>query len=136
MLLLLPLPLLSRLSLARYERGIELLYQCLPNRFRFAGQWAGPTLTRLPTVSAAYILHQRQSGLVDGSVVDARHPTFSPTLQLQHTPLSPRMSSLNAYFLPLDYIPYQVDLEDAIETLEKGGALLWSEKHYLHASID
>jgi hypothetical protein len=41
--------------------------------------------------------------------------------------------------MPLDYASYQVDLyqlEEAIETLERGRALLWSEMRHLRTSID
>jgi hypothetical protein len=41
--------------------------------------------------------------------------------------------------MPLDYASYQVDLgqlEQAIETLERGRALLWSEMRHLRTSID
>jgi hypothetical protein len=41
--------------------------------------------------------------------------------------------------MPLDYASYQVDLdrlEEAVVTLERGRALLWSEMRHLRASID
>ncbi len=41
--------------------------------------------------------------------------------------------------MPLDYASYYVDLrqlEEAIETLERGRALLWSEMRHLHTSVD
>ena len=61
---------------------------------------------------------------------------FSPTLQLQHTNLA--MSDA-AQSLSLDYAAYWVDhhqLEQAIETLERGRALLWSEMSHFRAPID
>ena len=62
---------------------------------------------------------------------------FSPTLQLQHATLT----TLPAFShgTPLDYASYQVkqgQLEQAIETLERGRALLWSEMRHLRTSID
>ena len=62
---------------------------------------------------------------------------FSPTLQLQHATLT-RLSSFSRE-MPLAYASYQVDrgqIEQAIETLERGRALLWSEMRHLRTSVD
>ncbi|KAH9170790.1 CHAT domain-containing protein [Lactarius sanguifluus] len=61
---------------------------------------------------------------------------FSPTLQQQHATLNAFRSTRT---VSLDYASYQVDLhrlEEAVETLERGRALLWSEMRHLRASID
>ncbi len=61
---------------------------------------------------------------------------FAPTLQLQHAALA---TSNHTYRMPPDYASYQVDLhrlEEAIVTLERGRALLWSEMRHFRASID
>jgi CHAT domain-containing protein len=61
---------------------------------------------------------------------------FSPTLQLQHATLATLSST---HSVPLDYASYQVDqhqIEQAIETLERGRALLWSEMRHLRAPVD
>ena len=61
---------------------------------------------------------------------------FAPTLQLQHATLA--MSDVS-HNIPLDYASYQIDLgqlEEAIETLERGRALLWSEMRHLRTSVD
>jgi hypothetical protein len=61
---------------------------------------------------------------------------FSPTLQLQHATLA---MDDDAQSMPLDYASYQLDhhqLEEAIEVLERGRALLWSEMRHLRTSID
>jgi hypothetical protein len=63
--------------------------------------------------------------------------TFAPTIDRQHS----RLVATDARFLtiPLDYASYQIcngHLEQAIETLERGGGLLWSEMHGLRTSID
>ncbi|KAH9034023.1 CHAT domain-containing protein [Lactarius deliciosus] len=73
---------------------------------------------RHPSVSTAYksALSLMQRALL-----------FSPTLQLRHATLAAFDDSRR---MPLDYASYQVDLhqlEEAIETLERGRALLWSE---------
>ncbi|KAH9066751.1 CHAT domain-containing protein [Lactarius vividus] len=64
---------------------------------------------------------------------------FAPTLQLQHTTLRVAMTSSYSHGVPLDYASYQVDLgqlEKAIETLERGRALLWSEMRRLRTTVD
>jgi CHAT domain-containing protein len=63
--------------------------------------------------------------------------TFAPTLEIQHFRLvaMPRGYST----LPLDYASYLVhegQLEKAIETLERGRGLLWSEMRGLRTSVD
>ncbi|KAI0300955.1 hypothetical protein BC826DRAFT_966599 [Russula brevipes] len=53
---------------------------------------------------------------------------FAPTLQLQHARLVKMRGTCEK--MPLDYASYQIDTgryEEAIETLEQGRALLWSE---------
>ncbi|KAN0141139.1 CHAT domain containing protein [Lactarius tabidus] len=62
---------------------------------------------------------------------------FSPTLQLQHATFAKHGRWRST--MPLDYASYQVDLgqlEEAIDTLERGRALLWSQMRHLRASID
>ena len=63
--------------------------------------------------------------------------TFAPTLDTQHS----QLVAMNDAFktLPLDYSSYQIhggQLEQAIETLEQGRALLWSEVRGFRTSID
>ncbi|KAH9033979.1 CHAT domain-containing protein [Lactarius deliciosus] len=58
-------------------------------------------------------------------------------MHLQHATLV--TTSDDSRSMPLDYAPYLVDqgqLEEAVKTLEKGRALLWSEMRHLRASID
>jgi hypothetical protein len=74
-----------------------------------------------PSVSTAY---ESAVSLMQDTLL------FAPTLQLQHT-LSP---SDDFHRMSLDYASYQVDLhqlEEAIVTLERGRALLWSEMRHL-----
>jgi CHAT domain-containing protein/tetratricopeptide (TPR) repeat protein len=62
---------------------------------------------------------------------------FAPTLQLQHAALVTPPNVPRG--MPLDYASYQLDLgqlEKAIETLERGRALLWSEMRHLRTSTD
>jgi tetratricopeptide (TPR) repeat protein len=101
----------------------------LLNRFHVACFWAClARATQHPSVPIAYetALSSMQEALL-----------FAPTLQLQHTTLSTSPDVLRS--MPLDYASYQLDLgqvEKAIETLERGRALLWSEMRHLRTSTD
>jgi CHAT domain-containing protein len=117
------------------DEGLELVSQCinnghanLPYRFQSAGVSAFiARLTRHPSVFTAY-----ESAL--SLMQDI--PLFAPTLQLQHATLA--KTSDVSHSIPLDYASYQVDLhqlEQAIETLERGRALLWSEMRHLRTSV-
>jgi hypothetical protein len=63
--------------------------------------------------------------------------TFSPTIDIQHS----RLVAMQDRFgdLPLDYASYHVSmgqLQYAVETLERGRALIWSDMRGLRTSID
>src|SRR6266702_5166634 len=116
------------------DEGLELLSQCandghtsLPVRFQLASWWASVARrTQHSSVSTAY---KSAVSLMQDALL------FAPTLQLQHATLA---TAKVAHSLPLDYASYQVDLhqlEEAIVTLERGRALLWSEMRHLRASI-
>jgi CHAT domain-containing protein len=120
------------------DEALELLSQfvssahvTLPERFRLACTWAYyARLTQHPTVSSAY-----ETALV----LMQDTPLFSPTLQLQHSTLATDEFDAITLSLPLDYASYRVDqcqLEEAVEILERGRALLWSEMRHLRAPID
>jgi hypothetical protein len=100
----------------------------LPDRFWHACQWAFfARSSRHHSVSTAY---ETALLLMQDTLL------FSPTLQLQHATLATHVITQS---LPLDYASYRVDhnqLEAAIETLERGRALLWSEMRFLRAPID
>ena len=101
----------------------------LPRRFNFVCIWAFRAhAIQHPSTSIAY-----ETAL---SLMQDIAP-FSPTLQLQHTTLT--TLSADSHEMPLAYASYQVErgqLEQAIETLERGRALLWSEMRHLRTSID
>jgi len=62
---------------------------------------------------------------------------FSPTLDVQHSRLVAMGDKIKT--LPLDYTSYQIHtgrLKEAIETLERGRALLWSEMRGLRTSTE
>ena len=117
------------------DEALGLLSQCVNDkhggfheRCWLACRWASIARdTGHPSVPIAY-----ESAL---SLIQDILP-FAPTLQLQHSTLT---SSEDFHSMSLDYASYQVDkhqLEEAVVTLERGRALLWSEMRHLRASVD
>ena len=110
------------------SKYVSSAYPTVPNRFLLACQWAfHARRNQHPSVSTAYAT---ALSLMQDTV------TFSPTLQLQHSTLATYDVTQS---LSLDYASYQLDqnqLEEAIEVLERGRALLWSEMRDLRTSID
>ncbi|KAH9161527.1 CHAT domain-containing protein [Lactarius sanguifluus] len=120
------------------DEVVKLLSQCandgqasLPDRFLYSCLWAFQARrTRHPSVSKGY----------ESAVSSMRDVLlFAPTLQLQHATLAQTVDV--THVVPLDFASYRVDLqvhqlEEAIETLERGRALLWSEMRRLRVSID
>ncbi len=111
------------------SRCVNETHASLPKRFAYTCLWAFVArYTRHPSVSKAY---ESAMSLMQDTLL------FAPTLQLQHATLAETHSI--THMMPLDYASYQVDLhqlEEAIVTLERGRALLWSEMRHLRASID
>jgi len=113
------------------------LYQMVADRrrhiitFRFLNSCEWAELARShshPSTSTAY--HYAPSLMQDTL-------TFTPTVDIQHSRL---VNMRNDYeTLPLDCASYQVQigqLQSAVETLERGRALIWSEMRGLRSSID
>jgi CHAT domain-containing protein len=98
-------------------------------RLEFSCQWA--TIARVgghPSTSVAY---EKAMCLLQDSLV------FSPTLHTQHFHLVGTLRKTG--WMPLDYASYQIDkdqLKQAIETLERGRSLLWSEMRGFRTSTD
>lgn len=62
---------------------------------------------------------------------------YAPTLDRQHSRFVAKKEGFKA--MPLDYASHQIQtnqIEQAVETLERGRALLWSEMRGLRTSID
>ncbi|KAI0293145.1 CHAT domain-containing protein [Multifurca ochricompacta] len=99
------------------------------DQFAYSCHWASITRTaRHSSVSDAY---EKAMSLMQTSLVSA------PTLQVQHS----RLVAMRGVGdnMPLDYASYQIDMgqfAQAIETLERGRALLWSEMRGLRNSMD
>jgi tetratricopeptide (TPR) repeat protein len=103
-------------------------YASDPDLFRLSCQWA--ILARNighPTTLAAY---KTAMSLIQKSL------SFAPTVSIQHTRLV-RLGETGQK-MPLDYASYQIDFyqfEQAVETLEQGRALLWSEMRSLRTPM-
>jgi CHAT domain-containing protein len=104
-------------------------YGKVPHRFEVSCEWAlWARILMHPSLPDAY---KMAMSLMQDSL------TFSPTLETQHF----RLFKMREYIetLPLDYASHQIhvgQLKEAIETLERGRGLLWSEMRGLHTSIN
>ncbi|KAF8264652.1 CHAT domain-containing protein [Lactarius quietus] len=124
----------------RYRQDLDEMMQLYPEivndqsarvsaRFQISCTWArNARHFNYPSIAVAY---QNAMSLMQETLV------FSPTVQIQHS----RFVSMNEITrtLPLDYASYQIQvslLKEAVETLERGRALLWSEMRGLRTSVD
>jgi CHAT domain-containing protein/tetratricopeptide (TPR) repeat protein len=134
------LALLSRFELLKDAKDLDEIirlsavavndsYTKLPSRFEVACDWAVlARILRHPSVTAAY---DSAFSLMQDSLV------YAPTLELQHRRLV-RMRG-NHKKLPLDCASHQIhmgQIEQAVETLERGRGLLFSEMRGLRTSLD
>ncbi|KAI0298375.1 hypothetical protein B0F90DRAFT_1669104 [Multifurca ochricompacta] len=120
---------------------IQQLFVSLSKRFRLLGrrQDLDEIIELFPlgvndkfaTTSSVSVAYKKAMSLIQSSLVSA------PTLQIQHA----RLVAMRGLWdnMPLDYASYQIDMgqfTQAIETLERGRALLWSEMRGLRNSMD
>jgi hypothetical protein len=132
--------LVARLGLFHRREDSEQLMQLCPElandgsgpvftRFKIAFIWAnGARVYMHPSVSIAY---ETAMSLLQETLV------FSPTLQTQHLRLA--QAFIEVGILPLDYASYQIQnghVKQAVGTLERGRALIWSEMRGLRTSTD
>jgi hypothetical protein len=112
-----------------FSMAVGNTYATAPDRFEISCLWAPVARAFEHTsVSTAY---ENAISLMQESL------TFSPTLEIQHS----RLVSMRHHYetLPLGQASYQVhigQLKQAIETLERGRGLLWSEMRGLRTSLD
>ncbi|KAI0289450.1 hypothetical protein BC826DRAFT_1031894 [Russula brevipes] len=112
-----------------FSMAVGNTYATVPDRFEVSCLWAPVARAFEHTsVSTAY---ENAISLMQESL------TFSPTLEIQHS----RLVSMRHHYetLPLGQASYQVhtgQLKQAIETLERGRGLLWSEMRGLRTSLD
>ena len=99
-----------------------------PDRFELSCKWAITARSiGHPTTPTAY---KMAMSLMQKSY------SFAPTVSIQHTRLV--AMGKNCQTMPLDYASYQIGLgrfEEAVETLEQGRALLWSEMRGLRTPV-
>ena len=102
-----------------------------PDRFKLSSDWAfAARISGHPSISAAY---DHAMSLMQDTL------TFTPTIDIQHSRLVAMPDRYEN--LPLDHASYHASestgqLPRAIETLERGRALIWTEIHGLRTSID
>ena len=112
-----------------YPIAVEDPHTNVPNRFSVACQWADTSrIYKHTSVSTAY---ENAISLMQETL------TFAPTIEIQHFRLITRRNQYEE--LPLNYASHQIQigqLDKAIETLERGRGLLWSEMRGLRTSID
>ncbi|KAN0131872.1 CHAT domain containing protein [Lactarius tabidus] len=132
--------LIARLPLCNLQEDVEELLQLSPEvannssgevftRFQTSNLWAAIARGSMhPSASMAY---EMGMSLLQETLV------FCPTLQTQHLRLAQTFS--RGARLPSDYASYQIEngqVKQAIETLERGRVLIWSEMRGLRTSTD
>jgi hypothetical protein len=112
----------------RFASGVRGTIATVPSRFELACRWAhAARIYEHHSLPSAY---QNAMSLMQSSLV------FGPTLSIQHDRL---VENSDLYRTPLNFASYQIQkgqLEQSIETLEQGRALLWSEMRGLRTSTD
>ncbi|KAH9014874.1 CHAT domain-containing protein [Lactarius pseudohatsudake] len=99
-----------------------------PDRFRLSCEWA--IVARNIGHPTTLIAYKTAMSLVQKSL------SFAPTVSIQHTRLVAMVEYCQT--MPLDYASFQIKLgrcEEAVETLEQGRALLWSEMRGLRTPM-
>ena len=103
-------------------------YARVPDRFRLSCQWAA--LARSTGHSTTLTAYKTAMSLIKKSF------PFSPTVSTQHTRLVTMGEDYQT--MPLDYASHEIHkwrFEEAVETLEQGRALLWSEMRGLRTPV-
>ena len=98
-------------------------------RLEHSCSWA--VTARVEAHPSASVAYEKAMSLLQDTLV------FSPTLQTQHFHLVETLRKTGS--MPLDYASYQIEkdqMKSAIETLERGRSLLWSQMRGLRTSTD
>ncbi|KAH9047468.1 CHAT domain-containing protein [Lactarius deliciosus] len=109
--------------------AIDDQYAREPDRFRLACAWA--LLARHINHPSALTAYKRAMTSMQMSL------SFAPTISIQHTRLV-EMGGGGCQSMPLDFASFQIDLglfKEAVETLEQGRVLLWSEMRGLRNPV-
>jgi CHAT domain len=112
-----------------FSMAVDDTYVSVADRFKFSCLWA---------FFARHFGHSSVSSAYESAVsLSQSSLAFAPTVQLQQARLVGMGGTCER--MPLDYASYQIGtgcVEQAIETLERGRALLWSEMRGFRSSID
>ena len=112
-----------------FEQGVGDTQARAPSRLELACRWVDAA--RASEHHSLPVAYEQAMSLMQSSLV------FAPTLPTQHNRLVEKRDIYEK--TPLDFASYQIDadrLERAIEVLEQGGALLWSEMRGFRTSTD
>ena len=112
-----------------FSMAVDDTYVSVADRFKFSCLWA--FLARHFGHSSAPSAYESAMSLSQSSLA------FAPTVQVQQARLVGMGGTCER--MPLDYASYQIGtgrVEKAIETLERGRALLWSEMRSFRSSVD
>jgi len=130
----------TRHELLRHDEDLHEVMQLFPTAadYSLAGSHHQHLISCLWASIAHRFGHPSASTAYDHAMSSMQASlTFAPTLDKQHSRLVATSGSLQT--IPLDYTSYHIHtghLEQAIETLERGRGLLWSEMRGLRTSID
>ena len=130
----------TRLELLHHKEDLDELMQLFPTAVdhSIAGPHAQLTISFFWATTARRFRHPSASTAYDRAMSLFQVTlTFAPTLEKQYSRLVATRGNLET--IPLDYTSYRIHaghLKQAIETLERGRGLLWSEMRGLRTSID
>ncbi|KAH9952647.1 CHAT domain-containing protein [Russula dissimulans] len=116
-------------SMELFRSAFEEEYAHPHARCEIASQWAA--CARICQHPSTVLAYEKAISLMHASLA------IGPTLEVQHRLLRHRWGPLSA--VPLDCASYYIEmgsLERAVEILERGRALLWSEMRSLRTPID
>ncbi|KAI0298041.1 CHAT domain-containing protein [Multifurca ochricompacta] len=112
-----------------FPKAVNDSHARVPDRFEVSCEWAQAARNnRHPSILSAYDIAM---SLMQDSL------TFAPTLDVQQSRLIAMRDRYKK--LPLDYASYLVDegqVERAIETLDQGRTLIWSQIHGFRTPVD
>ena len=117
-------------SMALFQSALDEEYADLHTRFVIADEWAA--CARLHQHPLAALAYEKAISLMQSSL------TVGPTLEVRHWRIKMKWGGNNSA-LPHKYASYHIEmgsLERAVEILERGRALLWSEIRGLRTPMD
>jgi hypothetical protein len=113
--------------MGQYQSGVTDRFATAPSRFELACRWAD--FARIHRHGSLSLAYRMSMSLLKEAL------TFEPTLIIQHNRLVEKHHLYET--MPLNFASHQIrkgQVKEAIETLEQGRALLWSEMHGLRTS--